>query len=308
MKDLWVEKYRPKTVNDYVFHNDNLKQKMKEWISEQSIPNILFYGNPGCGKTAAAKIIIREIGVRDLDLKIANGSKELRKIDWIDKLIAWCSTMPFGDYKVVFIDEFDHANKNSVQPALRFLIEQYASKVRFICTANYPHRIIPPLHSRFQSFHIEKFNEVDFLERMATILINENIYFELFILEDHVKRWYPDMRKCINELESSSIGGELLPPVNVISSNDYLIDMVELFKQGKISEARRLVCSQVTADQVEDVYEWLYSNLDLLGDTDKKQDDAILIIKQGLVDLPSCGDPEICLAGTMVRLGRNYIS
>ena len=306
MKEVWVEKYRPKTVNEYVFHNDKLKSKILSWIEDRSIPNILFYGNPGSGKTAAAKLIIRELGICDLDLMIANGSKELRKIEWIDKLIAWCSTMPFGEYKVVLIDEFDHANQQSVQPALRFLMEQYVGSVRFICTANYPHRIIPALHSRFQSFYIEKFNEVDFLEKVATILITENVEFDLSSLEQHVKKWYPDMRKTINELESSSISGVLFPPDDTVTSSDYLIDMVELFKAGKVSEARKLVCSQVAADQVEDVYRWLYSNVELLGNTSYKQDDAILIIKNDLVDLVTCADPEICLAGTMIKLARNY--
>ena len=134
MKELWVEKYRPKTIDGYVFKDDTLREQITKWIKDGSIPHIMLSGNAGTGKTTLAKMLLNEIGVQDTDILIANGSKEGRKIEWVDKLIGFCQTMPFGDFKVVLIDEADYMNKESVQPALRNLMEDYSQSVRFIFT------------------------------------------------------------------------------------------------------------------------------------------------------------------------------
>ena len=119
-------------------------------------------------------MLISELGVEDTDVLVANGSKEARKVEWIDKLIMFCSTMPFGQFKVVLIDEADFMNPASVQPALRNLMEDYTN-VRFILTCNYPNKIISPLHSRFQQFHIAKTDHTEFTARVATVLVTENV-------------------------------------------------------------------------------------------------------------------------------------
>jgi DNA polymerase III delta prime subunit len=150
MKQLWVEKYRPDTLDGYVFKDDNQKNLIESWIKEGSIPHLLFSGNAGVGKTTLAKILINALGVQDTDVLYANGSKEARKVEWVDKLIGFCQTMPFGDFKIVLIDEADFMNPNSVQPALRNLMEDYTNSVRFILTCNYPNKILPAIHSRCQ--------------------------------------------------------------------------------------------------------------------------------------------------------------
>jgi DNA polymerase III delta prime subunit len=303
MKELWVEKYRPDTLDGYVFKDDHQKGQIENWIKDGSIPHLLFSGNAGVGKTTLAKILLNKLGVQDTDILYANGSKEGRKIEWVDKLIMFCSTMPFGDFKVVLIDEADYMNLHSVQPALRNLMEDYSHSVRFILTCNYPHKIMPAVHSRCQNLHIEKTDQTEFTARVATILVEENIEFDLDTLDAYVRSTYPDLRKCINNLQMNSIDGKLTirDSSGVDDSSDYRVEMVSLFKAGKISEARKLVCKQANPEEMEDIYRWMYDNIDVFGD-DAKQDKAILIIKQGLVDHAAVADQEINLAATLIRL------
>jgi DNA polymerase III delta prime subunit len=302
MKAMWVEKYRPKDIDGYVFRDQHQKDQVVSWIQEKSIPHLLFSGSAGVGKTTLAKILIEHIGVQETDVMLANGSKEARKIEWVDKLINFCQTMPFGDFKVVLIDEADFMNINSVQPALRNLMEDYSNSVRFILTCNYPNKILPAIHSRCQTIHIEKTNQVEFTARVATILVEEGVEFDLDTLDSYVKAVYPDLRKCINNVQSNSISKVLVKPnQNNDDQKDYRFEMVELFKAGKISEARKLVCSKAAPDEIGEIHRWLYDNVELFG-TEEQQEKAIHIIKQGLVDHALVIDPEINLASTLIRL------
>ncbi len=303
MRDLWTEKYRPKTVDGYVFRDENQREQIKGWIDSGSIPHILLSGSAGLGKTTIAKILINQLGVQDSDVMIANGSKEARKIEWVDKLIMFCQTMPFGDFKIVLIDEADYMNINSVQPALRNLMEDYSHSVRFILTCNYPNKIMPAIHSRCQHMHIAKIDQVEFTARMAEILIIEGVEFELNTLDTYVKAYYPDLRKCINTVQLESQTGVLTTKNVDAASGDYKIVMVDLFKAGKITEARKLICSQVLPEEMDEIYRWLYDNIELFGN-DEQQDAAVLIIKQGLVDHALVADPEINLAATLIRIAR----
>ncbi len=305
MKELWVEKYRPATLDGYVFKDERQKQQIENWIKDGSIPHLLFSGNAGVGKTTLAKILTNELDVQDTDVLLANASKEGRKIEWLnDKLTGFCQTMPFGEFKVVILDEADYLNPQSVQPALRNLMEEYSHSVRFILTCNYPNKIIPALHSRCQQVHIEKTDLTEFTARVATILVEENVEFDLDTLDTYVKGTYPDLRKCINNVQMNSLDGKLHSPESNDASTDYKIEMVELFKANKISEARKLLCSQARPEEMEDIYRWMYDNINLFGADEATQDNAILVIKQGLVDHTLVADPEINLAATLIRLSR----
>ena len=305
MNELWIEKYRPKTIDGYVFVDNNQRQQVEAWIKDQSIPNLLFSGSPGTGKTTLGKMLINELGVDEYDVLYANGSKEGRKIEWVDKLISFCQTMPYGNFKVVFIDEADYLNPNSVQPAMRNLMEDYSHSVRFILTCNYPNKIIPPLHSRLQQLHILKTDHTEFTARAATVLVTESVEFDIDTLDSYVRATYPDLRKCLQLLQQNSQNSVLNAPNTTDKSvGDWKLDCVQLFKSGQIREARTLICQQSTPEETEDIFRWMYDNLDLWSKDVEKQDSAIIIIKNGMANMPLVADQEINLSSTLVELSR----
>ena len=303
MKELWVEKYRPKDVKGYVFRDEHQRKQVEQWIKDGTIPHLLFSGNAGIGKTTLAKILLTQLEINDLDVLEIYASRTNSVEDVRDKIVNFVQMIPFGAFKVVLLDEADYLSPNA-QAALRGVMEEYHTTSRFILTCNYPNRIIPALHSRCQGFHIERIDQTEFTARVAEILIAEEITPDIDTLDTYVKATYPDLRKCINMVQMNSVSGELVPPQKSdAGESDWKLEMTELFKAGQISKARKLVCSQARPEEIEDVYKWLYDNIDLFGD-EEKQESAILIIKQGLVDHTLVSDPEINLAATMIRLAR----
>jgi replication factor C small subunit len=305
MKELWTEKYRPKTVKEYVFRDEAQKRQVQTWIKEKTIPHLLFSGSAGIGKTTLAKVILNEIGIEDFDILEINASRTNSVDDIRDRVVNFVQMIPFGPFKVVLLDEADYLSL-SAQAVLRGVMETYASTSRFILTCNYPNKIIPALHSRCQGFHVEKTDQTEFTARVATILVEENIEFDLDTLDTYVKISYPDLRKCINNVQQNVSGSNVLisPSAGENDSSDYKVKMVELFKQKKIPEARQLLCGRVRPEEIEEIYRWMYTNLDLFGNDDDTKDSALLIIKQGMVDHTLIADPEINLAATLVKLAR----
>jgi replication factor C small subunit len=301
MKELWVEKYRPKTVDGYVFKDDSQRKQVMKWIEEKTIPHLLFSGNAGIGKTTLAKILFNELEIDPLDILEINASRQ-RGIDEVrDRITNFVKMIPFGKFKIVLLDEADYLTPDA-QASLRGVMEEYHHIARFILTCNYPNKIIPAIHSRCQGFHVTKVDQTEFTARVAEILISEGVNFDLDVLDTYVKATYPDLRKCINTVQMNTSDGELANPSEADSgTSDWKIDMVELFKAGQIQAARELLCGSIRAEEMEEVYRWLYDNRSIFGSKDK-QDQAVLIIKQGLVDHTLVVDPEINLAATLIKL------
>jgi replication factor C small subunit len=304
MNPLWVEKYRPNTVDGYVFRDDNQKKQIVTWIKDKSIPHLMLSGSPGIGKTTLAKLLLNEIGVEEFDILEINASRTNSVDDVREKITNFVQMMPFGPFKCVLLDEADYLSPNA-QAALRGVMEEYSKTSRFILTCNQPQRIMPAIHSRCQQMHFGSIDQTEFTARVATILVEENIEFDLDTLDTYVKVTYPDLRKCINFVEQNTRDGQLLS-ANKSDAGvaDYKIQMVELFKQGKIKEARKLLCGSARPEEMGDIYRWMYDNVNLFGTDEETMDSALVIIKQGLVDHGLSADGEINLAAVLAKLAR----
>ena len=303
MRELWVEKYRPTNLNEYVFRDDKQRNQVSNWVKSGAIPHLLFSGGAGTGKTTLAKVLLNELGVDGGDIMLINASNENNVDTMRTKINGFASSFPFaGDFKYVLLDEADYLSQNA-QAILRNMMETFSNTCRFILTCNYPNKIIPAIHSRCQGYHIEKLDQTEFTVRVATILLEEKIEFVPEDLDIYVKSTYPDLRKCINMVQQNVVDGGLQQPgMGESGESDWILEYVALFQIGKVSEARKLIVSKARAEEYENIYRILYENLEWFGEDDIAQGKALLCIRDGLVNHALVVDPEINLSATLLEL------
>ena len=248
---LWVEKYRPKTIDDCVLP-DALKQTLSEFISKGDIPNLILSGGPGVGKTTAAKAMLDELG---LTYMFINGSEE-SGIDVLrTKIKNFASTVSLhGGRKYLILDEADYLNPQSTQPALRGFIEEFHKNCGFILTCNYKNRLIPPLHSRCSvvDFTIQKSEKKElaeqFFQRVMNILVVEEIKFEPKAVAEVINKFFPDWRRVINELQRYSVSGRIDAGILVDISEVNIKELMHSMKQKEFTNVRKWIVNNIDND------------------------------------------------------------
>jgi DNA polymerase III delta prime subunit len=261
---LWVEKYRPQTIDDCILPEDT-KQTFNKFLNQGEIPNLLLCGTAGTGKTTVARALCEQMGC---DYIIINGSDEGRQIDTLrTKIKQFASAFSFENKtKVVIIDEADYLNRESVQPALRSFIETFSENCRFIFTCNYKQKIIAPLHSRTTviEFKSEKKDKAalasKFMKRMQTILDTEGVTYKDPVLADLLMKHFPDYRRVINELQRYSSSGTIdegiLSNLAEINTKELILSL----KDKDWKKMRQWVANNVDSDP-QGIFRYIYDSL-----------------------------------------------
>jgi len=296
---LWVEKYRPKKLEDYV-GNDHLKQKIRDYIESGDVPHLLLYGKAGTGKTTLAKLIVNSI---NCDFMILNASDE-NNVDTVrNKVKSFASTIGFKDIKIVILDEFDYMTPQA-QAILRNLMETFSKHCRFILTCNYVEKIIDPIQSRCQTFQIIPPTKKDVAVQISKILTEERIQFELKELVPIVDSSYPDIRKIINTCQLNSSKGVLKIDSSSISDADVRVKIIDILKSKDDKRNRYVNLRQAVADsRIQDfteLYTHLYEKVNdyAVGNTSA----VIMILAQGQYKDAMVVDKEICFMATLIEI------
>ena len=303
---LWVEKYRPKKIEDCILSED-LKQTFLEFVKKKEIPNLLLSGTPGTGKTTVARALCEEIGV---DYIIINGSDEGRQIDTLrNKIKNFASTISLtkeANHKVVIIDEADYMNAESVQPALRNFIETFFNNCRFIFTCNFKSRIIEALHSRCTviDFRITNGQKVktatQLMDRLSIILKDEGIEFDKNVLAEVIQKHYPDFRRTINELQRYSVRGKIDSGILFSLKEENYKDLVAKLKDKDFNGMRKWVSQNLDHGPThlfKEIYDLLYLHLD-----PKSIPQAVLIIAGYQYKAAFVADQEINMVACLTEI------
>ena len=306
MKQLWYKKYRPKTLDGFVFVDDHVKSKVEEWCEEKQFPHLLLAGPPGTGKTTLAYILTNECGFEDADIKYIAASVS-KGIDTIrDEIITFVERSSFGESgRVVILDEVDETTK-AFMTALRNLIGEMYDSCRFILTANYPHKIIPPLKSRLFTITFNTLDQDTFVSRVYEILTKEGVECDADTIFEYVERYYPDMRKTINSLENNTVKRVLQKESQAATEEepDWMKEAIVYFEQGMIKDARNKIVNNISDSLYEEFYEMMYKNLDWFSKTEDGQDAALMTIRKAYVDDKVVANREIVLSSCLVQLSK----
>ena len=293
--ELWVEKYRPQTLNEYV-GNEIIKDKIADYLEQGSIQNLLLHGVAGTGKTTLAKLITKNI---DCDLLYLNASDE-RGIDTIrEKIQPFAGSMGFNDVKIVILDEADYLTPQA-QATLRHTIEACSATTRFILTCNYLERIISPLQSRCQTFEITPPSKEVVTDLACRIMITEGVPVKQWEVVSVIDTHYPDIRKIINTIQGSIVDGQIKID-NDSLKNTQLGGLVvdALIRKAKLSEIRQILADS-GAREFDDLFKYIYDKSSVLfGD---REGEAILIIAKYQYEYTFVLEKEICIAAMLNKL------
>lgn len=303
--DLWVEKYRPQTIDNYVFHDQKQREIVEQWITSQSIPHIILAGVQGSGKTTLAQIIIKALkNVDDTDVLTLNASDD-RGIDTFRETVKdFADSLPMGDFKVIHLEEADQLTP-AAQSALKRFMEENSDIVRFIITCNNVNKLNAPIRSRCQEFFFKASDIVDVTEYACNVLVAEGVNFTLEQLDEYVKSGYPDIRKVINALQQNTVGGVLGDLTSKGSSRDYVDRLLAAIEADDWQLARTVVCSSISSDEWDQMYRTLYENIRKAPKFSKQKswEAAIVIIAEYLYKHAIVADPEINAAAMFISLG-----
>ena len=259
---LWVEKYRPKTIEDCILP-DSLKATFQEFVNRKEIPNLLLSGTAGVGKTTVAKALCQEVGC---DYIIINGSDD-SGIDVLrNKIKNYASSMSLmGGRKVVIVDEADYLNPNSTQPAFRGVIDEFASNCSFIFTCNFKNRIMEPIHSRctcidFKLNGSKAAMATRFFKRVESILTLENVKYDKEVVAAIISKHFPDNRRILNELQRFSISGVIDKGALGAVADVQLKDLIKALKEKDFASARKWVTQNLDNDPTK-IYRKMYDGL-----------------------------------------------
>jgi DNA polymerase III delta prime subunit len=248
---LWVEKYRPKKINDTILPQQ-LKDTFNAIVNKGELPNMLFTGTAGLGKTTVARALCNSL---ELDHIVINGSEEGNIETLRGKIKQFASTVSLqGGYKVVILDEADYLNPQSTQPALRGFIEEFSNNCRFILTCNFKNRIIEPLHSRCGVYEFNTTKKdlaqlaAQFMKRMKFILEEEGVSYEEMAIADLIMKFAPDWRRVINECQRYSLSGFIDTNVTKNLTNDNYDGLLKLLKEKDFKKMRSWVANNIDTD------------------------------------------------------------
>ena len=236
-KELWEIKYRPKSVEDYLFQDDKHRELVNKFISERTIPHLLLNGHRGTGKTSLAVVLKNELEIDDSDFMVINASDENNVDTMRNKIKGFISTYSMSEFKLVLLDEADYLSQ-SAQALLRNMMEEYANNARFILSCNRGNKIIPELKSRCFEILFKRMDKTDMMERLAIILKTEKVKVNLRTLTTYVDLAYPDMRKAIQLIQNNSVDGMLQEPSEIDPSTEVNLKVVELMEANKYSSIR----------------------------------------------------------------------
>jgi len=296
---LWVEKYRPQTLSEYV-GNETVKETIQQYLDNNDIPHLLLHGKAGTGKTTLAKLIVNTI---KCDSMIINASDE-NNVDTVrNKVKNFASSMGFAGFKIIILDEFDYMTPNA-QAILRNLMETFSKHCRFILTCNYHEKIIDPIKSRCQTFAITPPTKKDVAVQVTRILDAENIKYDLKNVADIISSYYPDIRRILNTCQLQSAKGELKVDHQIMVESNFQTKLVDLLKANDDKRNMFMNIRQAVADNrlndYSEMYSMLYSKVDeyAAGNTAN----VILTIAEGLSKDALVVDKEIVFMSTIIQI------